>query len=161
MAEHSHAFNVAGRTWTIHFSLATSHGLQKVGVDAVNAADLENLFALYNDRRKMVKAIWVCVERKASELGVDKDQFFDDFDGATFQVAFDAMVEAFIRFQPADVRGAMRQAVAEFYRTIKAASDAYIAATDAIDYDAIVKEQVELALAGIRKIAAPAEPVVA
>lgn len=147
MAEQSNNFTAGGRVWTIRFSIATAGDLSKLGVEAVNPADLENLIRLNNDRLKLADVLWACVERKASEIGVTKDQFIDPLDGEESEAGLNALIEAFIRFNGSEVRPAMRQAMAEYAKAVKAASDEYIASLDRIDTAAMAKTQMAAAFA--------------
>ena len=131
MASESNNFTAGGHVFTIRFSMSTVDELEKVGVRACNAADLENIFALFSDRTKLADVLWVCAKKKAKELSITKEQFEEFLGGDEMQAGLDALVEAFIRFSAADVRSAMRHAAAEFYRAVKVASDEFIAEMNA------------------------------
>lgn len=124
---HDIHFTAGGHVWAIHWTMATSRRLAAVGVQAYKPADLEHIFALFADSLKLADALWVCVEGKGKTLGVSKEQFEDSLGGDELESGPNALAEAFTRFAPTGVRGAMREAIAEYYRTVRAISDAYIA----------------------------------
>jgi hypothetical protein len=138
MAEQSNNFIAGGHVWTIRYSLPIAEQFEtKIGLRVWDAPDLETLIqTLFNDRLKLAEALWLCIERKAADLAFSKKDLMESLGGEELDAGFNALVEAFIRSSAAAVRSVMRLAVAEFHRAVKAASDEYIAALDALDLDA-------------------------
>ena len=158
----SNTFTAGDHEWGIRFNVVVSDRLEKIGLLAFNAEDLENVLSLFGNTRQLANALWVCVERQAKSLGVTKDDFMGFLSGAELEAGFNALLAAFISSQVADMRPVLRQAVEEFHRSVKAACDAHIAALDAIDLDAYFKQRVEETLAKLREYAAPTpEPTAA
>jgi hypothetical protein len=144
-------FTAGGHEWSLRFNIVVSDRLEKIGIRAFNSVDLENILSLFHDRRKLVEALWVCVERQAKSLSVAEEDFMEFLGGAELDAAFNALVEALIVSQPEPIRPLMRQTVAEFHLSVKAACDAYVAYVDSIDLDAIIKERLDATLAKLRE----------
>ncbi|MCA9088657.1 MAG: hypothetical protein KDA90_08475 [Planctomycetaceae bacterium] len=107
--------DLAGREWDTRFRFSNVRNIAKS--TGVTLPDLihpgSESLGLIADQATFFDVLWLLLAQQATATGVDENSFAEAMDGATFEAAFDALVEAAILHAPAHQTARLRAAVTE------------------------------------------------
>ena len=90
--------DLAGREWDTRFRFSNVRNIAKS--TGVTLPDLihpgSESLGLIADQATFFDVLWLLLAQQATATGVDENSFAEAMDGATFEAAFDALVEAAI-----------------------------------------------------------------
>lgn len=132
-----------GREWPVCLTLGRARMLRdRTGVDLVDHTRAGNVADLLADRYKLADVLWFFAERKAKEVGVNREAFDEGLDADALTAGWGAISDEFVNFCQPSTQDAVRRQIDKDTEAMELAAKAMAETISSPETDAAISRAI-------------------